>query len=314
MRPVSDEFPISQSFGSLATEGVVGDMSGSQVQVLVAEYGNYQPYGHAGCDIACPVGTPVYAMRAGTVVWADWDVNLPGGPSGYSQRWYFYQSFGGRIILIQHDDGTFSDYCHLSEIGVTVGQSINEGDLIGKSGDSSGGRDGVLGPHLHTEYLVDTTYTTGNRLIYGRSDPTPLFGITAPAEQDIFSIMTATPEQQDAFIQRLLDHQVTQPDGGKNTLGELLAEYRGHHLDVLKTVGQVPASILNLKVDRGGGGDPINLGTVVSWMENWIVQVLGGIAALKTGAAPVDIEAIIKKAIAESIVTVDVKVEGTPKA
>ena len=56
MRPVSDQFGVTQGFGSLATAGVVGDMNGSQVQVLVALYGNYQPFGHAGADLGCPVG------------------------------------------------------------------------------------------------------------------------------------------------------------------------------------------------------------------------------------------------------------------
>jgi murein DD-endopeptidase MepM/ murein hydrolase activator NlpD len=191
MRPVSAEFAITQPFGSLATAGVTGDMNGSQVQVLVAMYGNYQPYGHAGCDIGCPVGTPVHAIGAGTVVWADWDVNLPGddswGPSGYFQRWAFYKSFGGRIILLKHDDGTYSDYCHLSQINVSNGQRVNEGDVIGLSGDSSGGRDGVLGAHLHTERLVDLSYSTGNGLIYGRTDPTPYFG-TNPQEDDMANV------------------------------------------------------------------------------------------------------------------------------
>lgn len=124
--------------------------------------------------------------------------------------------------------------------------------------------------------------------------------------------MPLTQDDANLFVQTLLGAKWnTAP---KATLGELLNEYRDHHLDVLKTIGQVPSATYNLEVPRGGGGDPINLGTVVSWMESWVIQVLGGIAALKTGAAPADIEAVIKKAIAESIVTVDVKVEGIPKA
>lgn len=185
MRPVSAEFPRSQAFGSLATAGVFGDMNGSQVQVLVALYGNYQPYGHAGMDIACPVGTPVHAIKGGTVIWCDWDVNLPGGPNGYSQRWDFYQSFGGRILLLQHGPSEFTAYCHLSAFMVTAGQWVNEGDLIALSGDSSGGQDGVLGPHLHTERLVDLSYSTGNGLIYGREDPEPHFGSDTPQEDEL---------------------------------------------------------------------------------------------------------------------------------
>lgn len=63
------------------------------------------------------------------------------------------------------------------------------------------------------------------------NDPTPT---PAPAEQDVFDIMTATPEEQDAFIQRFLDHLVTQADGNKASLGSLLQEYRQQHLDLVK--------------------------------------------------------------------------------
>ena len=68
MRPVDAQFMVSQEFGSDATAGVTADPNGSEVQQLVAAYGNYQPYGHAGQDIACPIGTPVHAIAAGTVL------------------------------------------------------------------------------------------------------------------------------------------------------------------------------------------------------------------------------------------------------
>lgn len=180
MLPVSEQFPVTQGFGEGATAGVVGNPDGSPIEQLVAEYGNYQPFGHAGEDRGCPVGTEVHAVRAGTVVWADWDVNLPGddswGPAGYFARWAFYRRFGGRILLLQHGPSDFTAYCHLSEFKAGVGQYVNEGAVIALSGDSSAGQDGAIAPHLHTEHLIDTSYSTGNGLIYGRTDPAPLYG------------------------------------------------------------------------------------------------------------------------------------------
>lgn len=209
MRPISAEFPDTQQFGSNATGGVVGDYNGTEVQVLVAMYGNYQEFGHAGKDIGCPVGTPVRAAKGGTVVWCDWDVNLPGGPNGYSQRWDFYQSFGGRIILLQHGQSEFTAYCHLSRIQVQYGQWVNEGDQIALSGDSSGGQDGVLGPHLHFEYLTDLSYSTGNGRIYGRENPDNLGGIAAMGTITQETDMPLTKEEVDWIAGRVAE--VIQP-------------------------------------------------------------------------------------------------------
>lgn len=177
MRPVDEKYRLTQAYGAGATAGVVAsDNPDDGVGYLVWLYGNYQPDGHAGADIGCPVGTPVRAARSGTVIWCDWDVNLPGGPNDWAARWFFYQHFGGRLLLIQHAPGDIDVYAHLSAFKVMKGQFVNEGDLIALSGDSSGGQDGVLGPHLHTERIVDLTYATRGNEIYGRIDPTTVWG------------------------------------------------------------------------------------------------------------------------------------------
>jgi murein DD-endopeptidase MepM/ murein hydrolase activator NlpD len=203
MRPVSDQYRITQGFASLPTRGVVGNLNGSQVQVLVALYGHYQEDGHAGTDVGCPVGTPVRAARSGTVIWCDWDVNLPGGPNDWAARWFFYQRFGGRLLLVQHAPGDIDVYAHLSAFKVRKGQFVNEGDLVALSGDSSAGQDGMLGPHLHAERIVDLGYPTGAGKIYGRIDPTTVWGGLAAQgstnEGDIF--MALSDEQQ----KRILD-------------------------------------------------------------------------------------------------------------
>lgn len=182
MRPVDERYKITQGFAEGATAGVAPNKSPkSGVGYLVYLYGNYQPLGHAGTDLGTPVGTPVRASRSGTVLWCDWDVNLPGddswGPSGYFQRWGFYRSFGGRLLVIQHAPGDLDVYAHLSEFKVKKGQFVNEGDLVALSGDSSGGKDEQLGPHLHTERIVDTdNYSSANGMIYGRIDPSTAWG------------------------------------------------------------------------------------------------------------------------------------------
>ncbi|QXO14593.1 endolysin [Arthrobacter phage Kaylissa] len=180
VRPVDARFRESQGFASYPTQGVVGNWQGTTVQRLVAQYGNYQPYGHAGLDIACPIGTPVYAMADGVVVWADWGTKLPGDNSGagWRSRWYFYKGFPGILTLIKHPQlgpDAYTAYAHLDDNDMApVGTKVKAGQLIARSGNTGG-----VAPHLHVEYLVDSSYRTGGGLIYGRRDPRPLFSIPA---------------------------------------------------------------------------------------------------------------------------------------
>ena len=154
MRPVDAKWPISQLFAGLATRGVVGRWDGSEVEYLVALYGDYQPYGHAGVDIACPVGTPVVAMRAGTVVYAGWGEDLPGddswGPSGYFRRWGMYKNFPGIVTVIKADGvNEFDIYGHLLDNRpAPVGTHVQENQRIALSGNTKT-RTETVGAHLH---------------------------------------------------------------------------------------------------------------------------------------------------------------------
>jgi murein DD-endopeptidase MepM/ murein hydrolase activator NlpD len=85
---------------------------------------------HRGMDIACPWGTPVYAVIDGTVTWA-------GGKSGY-----------GNFIGITAPGGAVgTGYGHLSRIAVRSGERVQRGQLVGYSGSSGLS----TGPHLHFE-------------------------------------------------------------------------------------------------------------------------------------------------------------------
>jgi murein DD-endopeptidase MepM/ murein hydrolase activator NlpD len=82
---------------------------------------------HTGEDYRASAGTPVLAAAPGTVALAE------------------EHFFGGKSVFLDHGDGLFSMYLHLSELAVEPGQQVRPGQEIGRVGST--GR--VSGPHLH---------------------------------------------------------------------------------------------------------------------------------------------------------------------
>ncbi|MBQ7598228.1 MAG: peptidoglycan DD-metalloendopeptidase family protein [Clostridia bacterium] len=87
---------------------------------------------HGGIDISAAgvYGKPIYATRSGYVAAAIW------GTTGY-----------GRYVLIDHGDGFTSIYGHCSNLVVTEGQYVNQGQQIANVGSTGNS----TGPHLHFE-------------------------------------------------------------------------------------------------------------------------------------------------------------------
>ncbi|WP_371668693.1 M23 family metallopeptidase [Streptomyces sp. NBC_00289] len=101
-----------------------------------ASSGLWSSGSHTGIDFHAASGTSVHAVGSGTVVEAGW-----GG------------SYGNNIVIKMHD-GTYTQYGHLSSIGVSVGQTVTPGQQIGLSGSTGN----VTGPHLHFEARTTAEY------------------------------------------------------------------------------------------------------------------------------------------------------------
>jgi murein DD-endopeptidase MepM/ murein hydrolase activator NlpD len=87
---------------------------------------------HEGTDFAVPAGTPVYAPADGVVVVAE------------------PLSVRGNAVVIDHGWGVFTGLYHLSEIKVTPGQVVKQGDLVGLSGNTGLS----TGAHLHWDIRI----------------------------------------------------------------------------------------------------------------------------------------------------------------
>ncbi|WP_411129562.1 M23 family metallopeptidase [Streptomyces sp. x-19] len=115
----------------------VAPVTGSYVSTgYKASSGLWSSGSHTGIDFHAASGTSVHAVGAGTVVEAGW-----GGAYGNN-------------IVIRMNDGTYTQYGHLSSIGVTVGQSVTRGEQIALSGNTGN----TTGPHLHFEARTGPDY------------------------------------------------------------------------------------------------------------------------------------------------------------
>jgi len=110
-----------------------------------AEYRTYYYNGqeidrqvHLGIDLASTRRDEVPAANSGTVVFAE------------------YLGIYGNTVILDHGQGIFSLYSHLSEIGVAVGEQKEKGALIGLTGAT--GMAG--GDHLHFSMLVNGIFVT----------------------------------------------------------------------------------------------------------------------------------------------------------
>jgi murein DD-endopeptidase MepM/ murein hydrolase activator NlpD len=121
---------------------------------------------HTGVDIAAPGGTPVRAVKSGTVT------KLSSNQAPYSGF--------GNVVIIDHGDGYQTVYAHLSRFACTVGETVRQGQIIGYVGSTGMS----TGNHLH--FIVQKTGfsapSQGNTV-----NPAPLLrqgGMTIPASME----------------------------------------------------------------------------------------------------------------------------------
>ena len=107
---------------------------------------------HSGMDIKAPEGQPVKAANSGRVA-------LVGD---------FF--FTGRAVFLDHGQGVYTMYFHLSKVDVAEGQKVSKGEVLGLVGMT--GR--ATGPHLHW----------GVRIGGARVDPASLLDRTGGKETE----------------------------------------------------------------------------------------------------------------------------------
>ena len=131
--PASASFYGSGSCGSIY-EGAIGTYTfvWPTTSHQISGY-SYDPVVHAAIDIGGSEGNAIYAADSGVVVYAGWS------DFGY-----------GYLIVIDHGTGWQTAYAHLSAVGVSCGQSVFQGTMIGALGNTGNS----TGAHLHFEMIL----------------------------------------------------------------------------------------------------------------------------------------------------------------
>jgi murein DD-endopeptidase MepM/ murein hydrolase activator NlpD len=138
-----DKVVVTQLFGKTADSGRL-----------------YSSGTHDGVDFSAAVGTPVHAALAGTV----FEINQGAVPNCQYGKW----------VLIKHANGLATLYAHLSSIGVSRGQAVATGQVIGNAGATGY----AIGSHLHFT-VYDATAVTLKQYTC-RSGPTVTIPIASP--------------------------------------------------------------------------------------------------------------------------------------
>lgn len=103
---------------------------------------------HNGIDLVNGnATTPIYASAAGEVVIA-----------GSYPDWY------GNYVVIKHADGLYTGYAHQSQLRVSVGDTVNQGQQIGNMGTTGPS----TGPHLHFQFFTNGPWPSSDDFINPR--------------------------------------------------------------------------------------------------------------------------------------------------
>ncbi|MDO8514478.1 MAG: M23 family metallopeptidase [bacterium] len=124
--------PATKVSAGIATPKGTPTQIGYYLRPIVGGTRTQGIHGYNGVDLAAPIGTPILASADGNVIIA----KETGWNGGY-----------GSYIVIQHNNGTQTLYSHASKVGVSVGQHVNRGVVIGAVGRSGK----ATGPHVHFE-------------------------------------------------------------------------------------------------------------------------------------------------------------------
>lgn len=133
----SSSLPASKGVAAEAIEAAKGGTWPTLARVVSSHFGWRPSLGdfHTGTDLDGKTGDPIYAYKAGRVIFSGWNC-------GY-----------GYLVKIDHGNGLSTYYAHCNTLNVKTGQTVAQGQVIATVGNT--GRS--FGDHLHFEIRINGT-------------------------------------------------------------------------------------------------------------------------------------------------------------
>ena len=155
-------------------------------------------YNKYAVDFGMSIGQPVASVASGKVIRSSkGKTNIAGKCDiGYVNNAHY--------VVVDHGENVSSLYLHLSQVDVSVGDTINQGQIIGKSGNTGY----VCGPHLHFSFQKTNTVGTyaGESIGFGFVET----GKGAPQSGTRYTSKNSTVQ--------LLELKATPPSGAKQCI------------------------------------------------------------------------------------------------
>ena len=243
-----------------AADGVYGGLllpyafGQSRIVVRVTEHG----YGRHAIDFGMSY-EDVFAMHGGQVTYTG---------SGTSQY--------GNYEVVDHLDYTCGIYAHFDAVGVRDGQSVEQGERLGRSGNSGNS----TGPHLHAAVFrkINAACGPANAL----TELSMLFDEGPGRELRAGDWVASRSHRPRAAAQPLSADNVASSPAGNARAGTIAsspngpAHTQGNLPPQQSGVPQTP-STAGVAVANGGAAPSAADGTTIGWdgLVGWLAQLLG---------------------------------------
>lgn len=227
---------------------------------------------HGAIDFATPVGTSVKSTADGTVIFADWSKNLT--RESDEARYYIgdgeiYGALNaGIIVLIDHGD-FISEYAHLNETPLSIGDKVSMGQEIGKSGATGY----VFGAHLHWGTLTKPiNFQNG---YYGRTDPQGLMrqkNQKKTLQKASATALRAELEKEKEELSVLTEKIKNFKTGGETDAATELGWLPQNFQTVFESIANIRKEVLNQKILKQGAtqkqGEMTSLALEVAYLAD----------------------------------------------
>lgn len=275
MRPVPEMYGQTQGFKDDAT---------------IYNYGA----GHGAIDYGTPSGTPIVAPEDGIVDFADWVWNLDGGPDDWTARDFQIKpapgdtrTGGGIALRLRNSIGSRWWHCHLSRTDLNPGDRVQQGQIIGYTGNTGSS----TGPHLHLSLLPQTPNWANG--YFGAIDPTRY--LTKPYRPRTYTAWQGAPTEgvgastveKDWFDMASLDE-----------LDALLEKHR--RKIAADTKAAVIRELTYEFAKEGGVGGKVSIRREVLNLAGNFARVIKGQEAIARAVSPSNIGATVKAAVADA--------------